>query len=356
MQRGRKPPCQSGFWGGWRSHSVAPKTHLATFFLQSPLEGPSARSRRECTSARLPVLRWWVGCALRWGQRMGFCHHPVGVAPWASMALWPSVDALILQAAAVDPGFVSGMGQRLVDGFLPQLPQAVSAALLRKVGHPLPRVDVPIPNEDMNMGIGLILALVVDRRQPCGATSGDFTQISAGEGLPLRGRKFERQGSHDLVDHAGILAVLLFLSVQPILSGLAPGGHVFAHDESGGAAAGDIAGMGCRRACRVGGPPDAVVMQAENRHAASLAGCPASTQTWQDQTGQLSPTNRRSTGTFRLTHHGGRTGGFAAREPISALYPPPRTVAPLLRLLWAAVTLRRRPTPDILFSDDGVLS
>ena len=132
-----------------------------------------------------------------------------------------------------------------------------------------------------------------------------------------------------------------------MLSGLAPGGHVFAHDESGGAAAGDIAGMGRCRARRVGAAPDAVVMQAENRHAASLAGYPASTQTWRDRTGQLSPTNRRGTGTFRLTHHGGRTGGFAAREPISAPSLPPKTVALLLRLLWAAVTPRGRSPPDI---------
>ena len=117
------------------------------------------------------------------------------------MALWPSVDALILQAAAVDPGFVSGMGQRLVDGFLPQLPQAVGAALLREVGHPFPRVDVSVPDDDMDVRIEPILALVVNRRQPCGATSGDFTQINAGEGLPLRGREFERQGNHDPVSY-----------------------------------------------------------------------------------------------------------------------------------------------------------
>lgn len=257
------------------------------------------------------------------------------------MALWPSVDALILQAAAVDPGLVSGMGQRLVDGFLPQTPQAVGAALLGKLSNALPGVDVSVPDDDMDVRIKPVSASVVDCRQPSGATSGDFTQINAGEGLPLRGREFERQGSHDLIDHAGILAVLPFLPIQPVLNGLASGRQVLGHNEPGGVAAGDIADMGCRRACRVGGPPDAVVMQAENRHATSLAERPVSTQTWRNWIRSLSPTIRSDLGTFRMTRHGGRTGGFAAREPISAPYLPPRTVALLLRLLWAAVTHSR---------------
>ena len=56
------------------------------------------------------------------------------------------------------------------------------------------------------------------------------------------------------------------------------------HDLTGGGAAGDVADMGRRRARRMGAAPDAVVVQAENRHAASLTGRSATTQTRRPKT------------------------------------------------------------------------
>ena len=231
------------------------------------------------------------------------------------MALWLSVDALILQAAVIDAGFISRLLQRLVDGVLPQLPQAPCAALLREPGHSLPRVDISIPDEDMNMRIELVLALMVDYCQPRGAALGNFVQISADEDLPLRGRKFERQRDHDLVNHTGVFAVLLLLSIQPVLNSLASGRQMLPHHHPGGAVASDIAGMGSGCARRVGAAPDAGVMQAENCHAASLAGPPNSTQTRREQTGQLSPTNRLNQGHFIRHATAGARAGLRHANP-----------------------------------------
>lgn len=108
------------------------------------------------------------------------------------MAARHAVDTLRLETAAVDAGRVSGVGEGFVDGFLPQSPQAFGAAFFRELGDARAGVDVAVPNDDVHMRVVAVLAPVVDHGQPRGAASGDFAQINADEGLPVRGREFER--------------------------------------------------------------------------------------------------------------------------------------------------------------------
>jgi len=89
-----------------------------------------------------------------------------------------------------------------------------------------------------------------------------------------------RQGGGDLVDHAGILAVLPFLPVQPSAGGVALVRHPSGQQVGAGFRAGDVAEVRARRPGRVGGLADAAQVQAVNRHASSL---PARSRQTQDE-------------------------------------------------------------------------
>jgi hypothetical protein len=64
-------------------------------------------------------------------------------------------------------------------------------------------------------------------------------------------------GGGDLVDHAGILAVLPLLPVQPSAGGVALARHPSGQQVGAGLGAGDVAQMRARRPGRVGGLADA---------------------------------------------------------------------------------------------------
>ena len=140
--------------------------------------------------------------------------------------------------------------------------------LLAHADDALAGVHVAVAQDEVAMGVVLILALVVEGGEPGGPPAGQLLgeaadQLDAPLGIELAG-----QGEHDLVDDAGVLAVGLLLAVHP--SAGAPDltraghGHVLAHDLGAGALAGDVLHVGAGGAGAVGGASDGGVVEREH--------------------------------------------------------------------------------------------
>jgi len=126
--------------------------------------------------------------------------------------------------------------------------------------------------------VGVRTALV-DRGEPCRPPVRDPLSEGCHQPSPLPGVHLAGQGDRDLVDHAGVLAVLPLLSVQPSAGRIALVGHPAGQQVGAGLGAGDVADVRARRPGRVGGLADAAQMQAVDRHASSL---PARSRQTQD--------------------------------------------------------------------------
>jgi len=98
---------------------------------------------------------------------------------------------------------------------------------------------------------------LVDRREPCRPPLRHPLGKRHDQPAPLQGVQLARQGHRQLVDHAGIFAVLLFFPVQPSADGVALNRHSFGQQVGAGLGPGDVADMRARRPGRVGGLADA---------------------------------------------------------------------------------------------------
>ena len=132
------------------------------------------------------------------------------------------------------------------------------------------------------MGVRVVgvRSALVDRGEPCRPPSRHPLGEDRDQHPPLLRVQLARQGGGELVDHAGVFAVLPFLPVQPSEGGVALGRHPSGQQVGAGLGAGDVAQMRARRPGRVGGLADTAQMQAVDRHASSL---PARSRQTQDE-------------------------------------------------------------------------
>jgi hypothetical protein len=116
------------------------------------------------------------------------------------------------------------------------------------------------------MRVVCVVARLVDGGEPCGAVLGDASGKASHQRLPLPCVQLARQGEHELVDDAGVLAVGPLLPIQPCPRRVRGLGHALGHEDGLGTFAGDVADMrpcGAGRMCR---PADAAHVQAVDRN------------------------------------------------------------------------------------------
>ena len=149
---------------------------------------------------------------------------------------------------------------------LPQCPHPLHGPLVRQLRHALARAVVAVPDDQMHMRVARIPAGGVNGRQPGRLAGGQIVGKRLDQAAPVLPTEFAGQRHDDLVDHAGVLAVALFLPVQPCPRRCRGGGHSRRLDQRRGRGARDIPHMCSGRPRGVGRSPHARQVQTVNRN------------------------------------------------------------------------------------------
>ena len=186
----------------------------------------------------------------------------------AHMDLRFAIDTLVGEAALVDTLLAPGALQRAIDLLLPNVAETLGAAGFRRQHNAPAGLNVAVAEDDMGMGIVGVALAGMDRGHPRSPAFGHAFAECMEEFDLLVAAQLERQGHDQLVDDARVLAVILFLRIEPLAGG-AVGRHTGAKDDRAGIRAGNVALVKACGAGRMLAPADVAVVQAEDRHVAS---------------------------------------------------------------------------------------
>lgn len=132
----------------------------------------------------------------------------------------------------------------------------LAGSLARRAQDALARQVVAVADDEVRMGVMGIRSRLVDGRKPCRPTIGERFGELMDELAPLCGVQLARQGEHQLVDDAGVLAVAPLLRIEPSPRAVAVGRHPRRHDDRRGRLAGDVTDMRSGRTRRMGRAAD----------------------------------------------------------------------------------------------------
>lgn len=183
------------------------------------------------------------------------------------MALRGALEASGDMGTPVDPLRPSCGFQRSITGLFPELPHPVNRALVGQLRHPLAGFRIAVADDQVRMRIVQIRSGLVKSGEPRSAALGKRFRESLHQFLPRELVQFTRQGQHDPVDDAGVLAVGFFLRVQPCPRRVSILRHASGHDDRLGRLAGDVAEMRPCRSGRMGRSANAADVQAVDRYA-----------------------------------------------------------------------------------------
>lgn len=147
------------------------------------------------------------------------------------MALRGALKASGGMRAPVDPLRPPCGLQSAITGLFPKLPHSVNRALVGQLRHPLAGFRIAVADDQVRMRIVQIRSNLVKGGEPRRAALGERFRESLHQFLSRELVQFTRQGQHDPVDDAGVLAVGFFLRVQPCPRRVSLLRHASSHDD-----------------------------------------------------------------------------------------------------------------------------
>ena len=195
-----------------------------------------------------------------------------------------AVDALVLQRSMIEAGLVAEALHLAIEMLAPGVTQifrgharrhapAVLLCLLDVLGagcgaeHLLAGVHVGVTQDQMAMGIVLVLALVVKCREPGNAVLPDLAHEALDHVVTLLLREFKRQSDDEGVGNAGVLdytfLVRVPIEIRPRRAAL--GRHVVAGDMAAGLGALDVIDEIVGRTALMRGLADGVMGEVRQR-------------------------------------------------------------------------------------------
>lgn len=245
------------------------KLRTALALIDAPVVHTAFRTFRTWRITHAPLTRLRLGAPFIHRLRAG-----------ALMNGRLALDPLLGERPPINPLGPSGALQRLVSELLPALPQLLSAAFLAGANDPLAGPGVPVPKDKVRMRVSGVFSFIVERRKPGGPALGDVLGEVPDQFYSPGLAQLLWKGEHDLVDDAGVLAVLVLAGPQVLgdFAGGLAGQARFLHQAHRPATCDVVNVCGSRIGFGLGGFPYRAMVQAVNRHLRPLAVrrvCPA---------------------------------------------------------------------------------